>query len=108
MRFPQLAIGQRFTYQSKPYTKTGPLTASEEGSGQQRMIPRAAEVILIDSLGKPVKEIKQRYNRSEVRDVLKRFRADLVEQMKALADDEGALRLDQVIGLIESREVDSY
>lgn len=42
MRFPQLKIGQQFEYQGKRYTKTGPLIASEGGTGASAMIRRSA------------------------------------------------------------------
>ncbi|MGD9164923.1 MAG: hypothetical protein PVF13_09215 [Chromatiales bacterium] len=106
MRFPQLAIGQLFTYQGKRYTKTGPLTASEEGSGAQRMIPRAAEVTLIDTAGKPVKEFKQRYSRSEVSELLQGFKAGLVGRLKTMAAEDGSLDLDRVIELVQTQEAD--
>ena len=104
MRFPQVAIGQRFTYQGKCYTKTGPLTASEEGDGSQRMIPRAAEVTPVDAAGEPVKELKQRYKRSELEDLVKRLKSDLVEQLQEMAAEDGSLQLDQVVSLIESQQ----
>ncbi len=107
MRFPQVSIGQRFTFQDKRYTKTGPLTASEEGTGAQRMIPRATEVELIDTLGKPVKEIKQRYSRKEVTGLLLGFKADLVDSLKRMASEDGSLQLDQVLSLIETQEIDT-
>lgn len=106
MRFPQVPIGQRFTYQDKHYTKTGPLTASEEGSGAQRMIPRSAEVALLDTAGQPVKEIKQRYSRSEVDGLMRRFKAELVDALRAMASGDGSLQLDRVIELIESQKTD--
>ncbi len=104
MRFPQVAIGQRFTYQGKAYSKTGPLTASEEGSGNQRMIPRSAEVTPLDAGGEPIKADKQRYTGSEVDALVRRFKADLVGQLQGLAADDGSLQLDQVVQLIESQE----
>ena len=45
MKFPHLPLGQRFVYQDERYTKTGPLTASRERDGGQRMIPRSAAVL---------------------------------------------------------------
>ena len=104
MRFPQVAVGQRFNYQGKCYTKTGPLTASKEGDGNQRMIPRAAEVTPVDAAGEPVEELKQRYERSELETLLKRFKADLVAQLREMAAEDGSLQLDQVVGLIESQQ----
>lgn len=41
MKFQQLAMGARFEYEGKSYTKIGPLTAINE-AGEQRMIPRFA------------------------------------------------------------------
>ena len=104
MRFPQLTIGQRFTFQGREYTKTGPLTASEEGSGSQRMIPRSAEVTLLDAAGEPVRETKQRYTAAEVDALVRRFKADLVGRLREMASAEGNLRLDQVEALIESQQ----
>lgn len=107
MRFPQLRIGQRFTYQGNRYTKSGPLTASEEGSGKQRMIMRAAEVTLLESTADdPVKTSKQRFKRAEVDQLLKGFREVLDERVRALADEEGNLRLKQVLQLIEGTGFD--
>ena len=103
MRFPQVNIGQRFIYKGKSFCKTGPLTASEEGSGVQRMIPKATEVTLLDAAGKPMKEIKQHYNRTEVVALCRRLKSDLIEQLVAMADEEGRLPLDQVSRLIEQQ-----
>jgi hypothetical protein len=44
MKFPQLAIGQRFELDGIVYVKVGPMTARAEQSGRQRMIARFAEV----------------------------------------------------------------
>jgi hypothetical protein len=104
MRFPHVAIGQRFTYQGKAYTKTGPLTASEEGSGNQRMIPRAAEVTPLDAAGEPVREVKQRYTRAELETLIGRFKSDLVTQLGEMASEDGSLQLDQVVQLVESQQ----
>ena len=105
MRFPQVQIGQQFTYKDKRYTKTGPLTASEEGSGQQRMIPRAAEVTLLNAVGEPVKVIKQRYSRQEVLSALAAFKSSLAEQYRAAAV-EGGLSLEQALALLEAADLD--
>ncbi|RDH82039.1 MAG: hypothetical protein DIZ78_16540 [endosymbiont of Escarpia spicata] len=48
MKFPHLPIGQRFRFQDKLYTKVGPLTASEEGSGNNRLMMKSAEVDPLD------------------------------------------------------------
>lgn len=47
MKLHQLAIGARFEYQGKEFTKTGPITAAAELGGQQ-MIPRHADLKALD------------------------------------------------------------
>jgi len=44
MKFQQLPVGQRFEWLGECYCKAGRLTASHEGSGQQRLIMRSADV----------------------------------------------------------------
>ncbi len=44
VKFPQLAVGQRFEYQGKIHVKVGPLTARAEDGGRDWMIPRYAVV----------------------------------------------------------------
>jgi len=48
MKFPQLAIGDAFSWQGEIYVKTGPIAATHSASGQNRMIPRSA---LVSPLG---------------------------------------------------------
>ncbi len=107
MRFPQVPIGQRFTYQGRQFTKNGPLTATEEGSGKQRMVPRSSEVTLIDTAGRPMPEIKQRFNRSEVGSLIRRFKAGLIGRLREMAAPDGTLQLDQVIELIQDQQPDA-
>lgn len=54
MRFPHLPIGQRFSFKGKTYTKTGPLTASEEETGKSQLIMKSAEVMPLELVEKPV------------------------------------------------------
>jgi hypothetical protein len=102
MRFPQLALGQHFSYQGKRYTKTGPLTASEADGGNPRMIPRSAEVTPLDAAGEPVRELKRRYAHAELEAQIKRFKADLADQLREMASRQGTLQLDSVLRLIAS------
>jgi len=103
MRFPQVQVGQPFIYQDKRYTKTGPLTASEEGTGSQRMIPRSAEVTLLNAIGEPLRVIKERYTRGEVETALAAFKTTLAERLRVAAVD-GSLPLEQVLALLEEIE----
>jgi hypothetical protein len=107
MRFPQVAIGQRFIYRGKHYTKTGPLTASEEGGGGDRqLIPKAAHVTLIDGQGEPLQATKQRYSRAEMQQVMERFKSDLIGALREMEAALGGLPLERVIELIREQRID--
>lgn len=108
MRFPQLKIGQRFEYQSKTYTKTGPLTASEEGTGASSMIRRSAKVTLVDGSGSVecVKQSKQNYSREEVVTLCREFKLNLCKRLENIASQQGELQIEQVLSNIESIDID--
>jgi hypothetical protein len=44
MKFHLLPVGEKFSYQGEVYVKAGPLTASAEQTGTNRLIPRSANV----------------------------------------------------------------
>ncbi|SCZ51888.1 hypothetical protein [Thiohalomonas denitrificans] len=46
MKFHQVPLGKRFEYRNEPYYKTAPLLGTQEQTGQQRVIPRSAQVTL--------------------------------------------------------------
>jgi hypothetical protein len=52
MKFQRLPLGARFEFEGKVYTKTGPMTASGP-SGEQKMIPRYAELAPLDGGAMP-------------------------------------------------------
>ncbi len=103
MKFPYLPIGQRFSYKEKTYTKTGPLTASEEGTGKSQLIMKSAEVTPLDLLEKPVEKQLRQFSANEVREMFanhhKQLRSALLEQ----TDQHGSLMLDQVLQLIDEQ-----
>jgi len=49
VKFYLVPIGEQFSFQDKDYTKSGPLTASAESDGENKMIPRSANVTLLNS-----------------------------------------------------------
>lgn len=53
MKFYLLAPGQRFEYKGEIYVKTRPLIALHEASGKERLIPRSANVSLIQGYAPP-------------------------------------------------------
>ncbi|MES9992256.1 MAG: hypothetical protein ABW098_09895 [Candidatus Thiodiazotropha sp.] len=104
MRFPQLTIGQLFEYQGKRYTKTGPLTASEEGTGVNEMIRRSAEVMLLE--GAPIASssegTKQTYSRQEMLELCDDYKTKLQHQLRHMAAEEDGLRLEPVLQLLDT------
>ena len=46
MKFYLLPVGEKFSYQGIDYTKSGPLTASSDVNGQNKMIPRSANIVV--------------------------------------------------------------
>ncbi|MEW8087082.1 MAG: hypothetical protein AB2652_20650 [Candidatus Thiodiazotropha endolucinida] len=103
MRFPQLKIGQQFEYQGKRYTKTGPMTATEERTSASAMIRRSAEVTLIEAAvsGALIEQVKQSYSREEVIEMCKGYRTRLNQESQKMADGDGTLKLEQLLVLIK-------
>ena len=56
MKFHQLPPGAAFRYRDAIWRKISPLKAADEADGSQRLIPRSAEVGLVDEAGEPVAE----------------------------------------------------
>lgn len=48
VKFPHLPIGERFRFEGDIYRKTGPIAATNEATGQTRMIPRYAKLEMLD------------------------------------------------------------
>jgi hypothetical protein len=57
MKFHQLRPGARFRYRQAVLRKVSPLKACNETDDAQRLIPRSAEVTLLDERGEPVRRI---------------------------------------------------
>ncbi len=49
MKFSQVKIGDQFSYQGEDYTKSGPLTATLESDGRSKLVPRSANVKLLNN-----------------------------------------------------------
>ena len=50
MKFKQLNIGQQFEYQEQTYIKTTPLIAKHSETGEQKLIPRYAELGMLGDI----------------------------------------------------------
>lgn len=53
MKFQHLKIGQQFEYQGQTYVKSGPLVANQIKTGQQKLIPRYAAIMVRDTASSP-------------------------------------------------------
>lgn len=102
MRFPQLPIGQRFRYQGRVYCKTGPLTASEEDTGQSRLIMKSTEVTPLDA-AESMQESKQRFNRPEVEALCSRYRSELRAAILDRAGSQSSLAVRELLDLIDAQ-----
>ena len=49
MKFQHLKIGQLFQYQGETYVKATPLVAGHAETGQQKLIPRYAEIQILEN-----------------------------------------------------------
>lgn len=75
MKFTQIPVGQRFSYQGEALVKVGPMTACNEGGGNTRLIPRAAVVAAIGAAEVPAPQASTRLDVEEIDAALARFEA---------------------------------
>ncbi len=102
MRFQHLAIGARFEFEGKIYTKVGPMTASA-GSGGQRMIPRYADLTPLDGAPAPVaRKAPTSLEAMAVRAAFERFHGEArarIDTSQHLALAEARARFLEELGL---------
>ncbi len=97
MRFHQLRPGARFRYKDTVYRKISPLKGASEADESQKLIPRSAEVTLVDEQGQVVAATLPESIDSE------KLQAGLVRFMAAC--DEVALRLDPALSESQRTEL---
>lgn len=96
MRFHQLRPGARFRYRETIYRKISPLKAASEADGAHKLIPRSAEITLVDEQGRAVAaELPESLDSGQLEAELTRFMT---------ACGQAALRLDPP--LTESQRAD--
>ncbi len=101
MRFPHLPVGQRFSFKGKIYTKTGPLTATEESTGNNQLIMKSAEVNPLELAETPVERQERQFSETEVKGMFIIYREELRSGLVEKADQYGSLVLDEVLDLID-------
>ncbi|MCF7991010.1 MAG: hypothetical protein K9M02_11265 [Thiohalocapsa sp.] len=106
MKFPKLPIGQRFRWRGTSYRKDGPMTATSESDAATRMIPRSADVEIIDAAAS---EAKGSAEAALTRDSVDAALAAMVEHLRLAADrlqaaDAAAMRraVDEARALFEA------
>lgn len=105
MKFPQLPVGQRFGFKGKTYTKTGPLTASEEGTGKSQLIMKSAEVTPLDLFEKPMEQQERQFSEGEVREMFASYREQLRKAFLEQADQQEGPLLDQFLELMDEQHL---
>jgi len=74
MKFQQLTIGQKFEYQGEFFIKSSPLVASHAETGEQKLIPRYAAIVVKDmSLPPADKQPAGTLNSEQVQTAFNRF-----------------------------------
>ena len=102
MKFPQLPIGQRFSFQGKAYTKTGPMTASEEATGKRQLIRKSAAVTPLDARQEATTQTGERqFSESEVREMFDGYREQLRVLLVARLSEQDPQLLEQLLASIE-------
>lgn len=101
MKFPHLLVGQRFRFNDKIYTKTGPLTAREETTGKNQLIMKSADVEPLVSVEHTDQLTQNQFSTMEVRSLLIDYRARLREQLQEAAEPQGSLQLEKVLELVD-------
>ena len=102
MRFHQLRHGARFEFRGAIYRKISPLKGEIEQDGLQRLIPRSAEVTLIDECGRVVTaELPGQVGGRRVETELTKFLADCRQATQRLdppLTEKQGIELERAIG----------
>lgn len=98
MKFNLVPIGEQFSYQGVVYTKAGPISASAELDGKNRMIPRSANVKLSNRIeaDEPIAEDEKFLSSADVIAAVKSYHYQCLECLAIVKDDIGQLRHDDI------------
>jgi hypothetical protein len=95
MKFQYLKIGQQFSYQGETYVKTTPLVASHAETGQQKLIPRYAEIQVFETSPAPAPQASpQSLSGAQVRAAVDQFHELCLKAIQDIfpQDDEVTLQ----------------
>jgi hypothetical protein len=108
MRFPLLKPGQKFIYQQKRYTKIGPITASEAGSGKPCMIRRSAEVTPLDDASESKPVTPEQFSKDQVVVLLKAYQSELKRKLNETIGAEETLRSVDILHIVDGCDVAAF
>ncbi len=85
MKFQQLKIGQQFEYQGDFYVKSSPLVASHAKTGEQKLIPRYAAIVVTETSTTPNdKNTARNLNSNQVQIAFNKFYDCYLESLQRL------------------------
>lgn len=74
MKFHRLPPGTRFEYKGVAFRKTSPLKGVREADDSHKLIPRSAEVALLDEQGRPVtQQLPENLARERIETEIEKF-----------------------------------
>ncbi len=81
MKFSLLAVGQQFEYQGETYIKSTPLIAHHVETGEPKLIPRSATVVIADTGPGAAAANKQSISVQDLQKAFARFEAELQDRI---------------------------
>ena len=103
MKFQQLKIGQKFEYQGNTYVKSSPLIASHAETGEQKLIPRYAAVVVTDTtMPSGDKKITRKLNTEQVQIAFEKFYTAVLESLTMSGAKIDAHTLESMHNQLES------
>ena len=103
MKFQQLKIGQKFEYQGDIYVKHSPLVAIHSETGEHKLIPRyAAIVVTVSDLPAKDKAVSREINSDQIQTAFDRFYTDVLEELAKAGSDIDAHTLESIKNRLEN------
>ena len=96
MKFHLVPIGEKFTFEGEVYTKSGPIAASSEVGGVNKMIARSANVTLCNIIAPVEKQVtsKKIVPLNEVINIMGDYNAQYHEYIEQLENDFSKISLE--------------
>ncbi len=103
MKFQHVKIGQQFEYQGKRYVKSSPLVASHAETGEQKLIPRYATIVVMDTALTPENNITScNLSSDQVRSAFDKFYTSVIESLETSVAETDAHTLKSMQNQLEN------